>query len=66
MITGRADSGGMVGDSGTVTVTVGADDVFVEPHAASVATVAAPATPNHARRESDLSIASILPAARTA
>ena len=50
-----------MGDSGTVTVTVGADDVSVEPHAASVATVASPATPNHPRRESNLSIASILP-----
>jgi hypothetical protein len=50
----------MTADLGTVTVTVGPDFVFVDPHPASVATVAAPATPNHARRESTLFTASIL------
>ncbi|MGO8853375.1 hypothetical protein [Mycobacterium sp.] len=50
----------MTADLGTVTVTVGLDFVFVDPQAASVAAVAAPATPNHARRESALFTASIL------
>jgi len=50
----------MTADLGTVTVTVGADFVFVDPHPASVAAVAAPATPNHARRESTLFTAAIL------
>jgi hypothetical protein len=49
----------MTADLGTVTVTVGPDFVFVDPHPASVAAVAAPATPNHARRESALFTASI-------